>query len=294
MQVWCQVQNLTGSAARASGRGVATTLQVPGATTVAVIGELPEDRAISTGRATNELAARNQRQVRGWADRTEAERAREVVAHSLYCAGLSTVQIARVMAAGVAEVRLALGYRPNAAPSDQSPLCARHARHVDAWARVEPAGACTTGEARTAVRRMLAVVEHGRDGRQWHARRDQHVAELHEIKEIARDSGNMDGALKALGAIARIEGFDAPQRSINVHGHALVGPNTSTTLPDGPGVVAGISVAVLRAMPRAERAALVSLIGAAEVARAELPPGHGDDELIEGVADAEIVDDEHR
>lgn len=271
---------------------VETRVMVPTAE-VGTVSEDP-DRGYAVARATQEVAARAARARSGFADRKAVERAREVVAHALYCAGLDAKQIPRVMAEGRVGVEDALGGQVtrvtmNGPITVDAPLVERYKRHVATWIGLERDGAPTVGEARTAVTRMLAVVEHSRDGRAWYGRRDQHVAELHEIKRMARDQGNVDGALKAMAAVARIEGFDAPQKSVNLHGHAMIGPNTTTSLPDGPGVVAGVSVQALRAMGRDGREMLVKLIGIAEVARAELPAAALDDDG-NPVDDAEIVD----
>ena len=239
------------------------------------------ERGVAIGRVTGQLA---RGRGRPGGERTAEERWRERVAFELYGRGMSPARIADLL------VEL-LGEGAPADPRDAlCKLLGVRRESCDWIERVPVRGEALSRQmARADVRRMLAVVSHMREGRQWYARRDQHVAVAASMRDEARAAGEYAAAATFHAQIARIEGFDAPSKTVNLHGHAMFGPGTDTTLPDGPGVVGGVSVDALRKLGKNGRAMLIELLGADVVARAELPARTDDgDDFAE---DAEIVDD---
>lgn len=107
--------------------------------------------------------------------------------------------------------------------------------------------------ARADLRAVRAVAASWRDQTEWTDRRDQHVMGLRRLFDLALAKDDLDLARKLMAQIAAVEGFNAALRSQVDHRHV------HTTLPSGPGIVAGFDV---RAMPRDQRAALLLLLPA--------------------------------
>lgn len=124
------------------------------------------------------------------------------------------------------------------------------------------AALCTTygiseATARDDLRAVRAIVASWRDHMDWIQRRDQHMTALRGIVDRALARGDDKGleiARKTLADMRAVEGFTAPTRGVVVHGHGVL---TDTTLPDGPGVIAGLRILDLTP---GQRSAMLALL----------------------------------
>lgn len=144
--------------------------------------------------------------------------------------------------------------------------------------------AISEATARRDLDRAKAIAGSWRDSAGWDARRDQHLITLRAMFHEARKDGDIDQARKLMYQIAEIEGFRAPTRGVVLHGHGMV---QDSTMPVGPGYVAGVDV---RSMTRAERAALLLLLPSEKAALGE--GMGGDTSTVVDAVGTEIRDDD--
>jgi hypothetical protein len=123
--------------------------------------------------------------------------------------------------------------------------------------------------ARSDLQAVRDIVDSWRNLTGWHERRDQHAMGLRHLLDLAlADHATsppgtpargmaLDQARKVMADMRAVEGFNAPTKGLVLHGHGSI----DTTLPDGPGVVGGVS---LRKLKPHQLAAVQLLLGDGE------------------------------